>query len=1201
MTPTGFRAPQLVSAWLMAAGLGYGAVGWIWAADAALTSSLVAGSVLLLAGAWQWHSWARAHREVSALHGELAMMASVAQHTGSPVVVTDNDMKVLWCNEAFERETGYTLNEVRGERSGRWLRSPHADPDTVEQLRSALRLHKDVDVELLHRYRDGKDRWIRVILVSQRNTRGAFCGYVSVLVDIDAQVRTREAYRQALGDREALMRTLEAYAIVAETDAQGRFTRVNQRFVDISGYSEAELIGKRFALLGSGWHTSSFWHNMWARIQRGQPWQGEICNRSQSGRLFWVQTMISPFVDENGQIEKFVAIQSDISEHRLARIELHRSQVLLARTSELAGVGGWHALPSAGALHMTPECRRLLGADGLSLPSLDDLWRVFDHGARLLVRRQLQELVERQRREVRLVAPVNQDTGASARWVRLVASYGEPDGDTENRAPARIVGAVQDFTPQVLTQQRIREEQRILHSAMDGIGGAFALFDAQKKLVYFNDEYAAWMPASWGPLQGSRHEDLLWHVARQGLFKESKGRESEWVQEVLKAPLKSEPDRVRQMANGRWIRFVDRVTADGYRVVFRYDVTELQDALIQADAAVQSKGQFLANMSHEIRTPINAMTGMLQLLADTPLNARQMDMVGKSRTAARSLLDIINDILDFSKIEAGMMQLDASPFRLADLQHELEVILSGARGSKLLDLVVEADPALPAVVVGDRVRLRQVLINLGGNALKFTEQGGVTLRWMLAGRTQGRVVIRFVVEDTGIGIAPELQASIFDSFSQGESSTTRRFGGSGLGLTISQRLVHFMGGHIGLTSTPGQGSTFFFEVTLPEGSESAVPAEEAVSNRLAGAPALQGVRILLAEDHALNQEVALALLAREGAQVTLVENGWLAVQALRNAPGAFDLVLMDLQMPVLDGLQATERIRGELGLADLPVIAMTANAMTSDRDNCLKAGMNAHIGKPFDIHEVVRVVQRFTQTGLVEPLGPAATSVTNAVANGSEVASLPTVLDDVQALRRLGGNHDLLDQLRSRFEEAALALMRQARTRAARGEWASAANAVHQLKGSAGVVGADQLAALCGEVESRCRAAVNGQPGSQCQGALDRLEKSLQAVLQHLPPQHRPAKEPGYLPMDDGSSPTLLAEEAFLDSLAALKPLKCLLDAADMEAIDAHEQWMQRHVGARDARFHHLNRCVEQMDLQAAAVACAGLLAPLEAVDIPIE
>ena len=1136
---------------------------------------LTAGGLMLAAGAWQ--AWLMRHTRdaMGHLSAELTLRERAAQHAGSPVMVTDSRLGVLWCNQAFERDTGYSLADVQGRRPGPLLRSPNADPVTVERIRDAVRHHSDIDIELLHRYRDGKDRWVRVLLSCQRDAAGLPVGFVSVLIDIDTQVRTREALRRALRHQGSLMRSLDEYVIVAETDREGRFTRVNQRFQEISGYSETQLLGQRFRLLGSGFHPPAFWQDMWTRIGRGLPWQGEICNRDAQGRLFWVHSLVAPLVGTDGQIDKFVCIQSDITAHRMAQIELSQSEALLRSTSQLAGVGGWSVLLEGGELQMTPEARELLGVQEGELGSLEDLWRCFATGSRLAIRAQLRELAEGRRVEVSVLAPLRPMGLGPQRWVRLVATLRAEHAESVGRMrmPGRIIGAVQDYSAQMQAQQRIREEQRILHSAMDAVGEAFALFDADQRLVYCNDAYSAWLPSGRDGREALRHDDVLRAVAHSGAFPEALGREADWVKEVLNAPLTGETDRVRQAADGRWFRFIDRVTADGHRVVLRSDVTELQTALVRADAASVSKGQFLANMSHEIRTPINAVMGMLQLLGQTPLAPEQADMVGKSLGAARSLLEIVNDILDFSKIEAGKMELHAVPFRLSDLRRELEVILAGALGHKPLALVFDTDPALPDVLVGDPVRLKQVLINLGGNAIKFTAEGHVRLHWRQLARDGDLLHLCFEVEDTGIGIAPEQQARIFDSFSQGEASTARRFGGSGLGLTISQRLVAMMGGQIALHSEPGQGSTFSFDVALPLGDEADVPVHTPLVGST-GAPRLQGLRLLLAEDNALNQEVALAMLRREGAEVRLAENGRQAVEALAADPQGFDAVLMDMQMPELDGLQATEQIRERLELRMLPVLAMTANAMQQDRERCLAAGMNAHIGKPFDIEQVVAQILHFTRPDAASALAltPQADAATPASAPWRE---------DTEALRRLGGNAALLGQLRARFPATASECMERAQACALRTDWSAVADALHQLKGAAGVVGTDRLAQACAGLERRLRADPAAVRHGEVRPWLDALAESLATSVQALAV---PAAPPPEEPTGTGQSSDLTA------CLSALRALKAPLEAADMSVIDEHEQWLQRHPAARGERFQVFNQCMESMDFPAAARACEVLL-----------
>ena len=364
-------------------------------------------------------------------------------------------------------------------------------------------------------------------------------------------------------------------------------------------------------------------------------------------------------------------------------------------------------------------------------------------------------------------------------------------------------------------------------------------------------------------------------------------------------------------------------------------------------------------MSHEIRTPMNAILGLIKLMQSTPLDARQKDYLEKTDGAANSLLGLINDILDFSKIEAGKMTLDPRPFSLQRLLDALSVVLAANLRNKPVEIRFEVAPDVPAYLMGDDMRLQQVLINLAGNAIKFTDAGEVVVRALSQNAHEAELA--FSVRDTGIGIAPEQQSRIFGHFSQAESSTTRRFGGTGLGLAISKRIVELMGGELNLQSTLGQGSTFTFTVRLPK----AEPPREAPSTASTTASdakpqRLQGLRILLVEDNKINQMVADGLLSGEGAKVTLAANGQLGVDAVLNHPGAFDVVLMDVQMPVMDGYEATRTLRQHPECAQLPIIAMTANAMAEDRTACLAAGMNDHVGKPFNLNQLVQMLLRVT-------------------------------------------------------------------------------------------------------------------------------------------------------------------------------------------------------------------------------------------------
>ncbi|MFY9460338.1 signal transduction histidine kinase [Aquabacterium commune] len=395
-----------------------------------------------------------------------------------------------------------------------------------------------------------------------------------------------------------------------------------------------------------------------------------------------------------------------------------------------------------------------------------------------------------------------------------------------------------------------------------------------------------------------------------------------------------------------------------------------------AELANAAKGEFLANVSHEIRTPMNAIIGMSDLALHSGMAEPQRGYIQRVSTAARLLLGILNDILDFSKIEAGKLDLEQTPFSLTDvLDSLLDVVGVKAREKGLvLSFTVASDA--PIRLMGDPLRLQQVLVNLVGNAVKFTAQGQVKLSVRVLSQSPGEATLRFDVRDTGVGMTPEQLARLFQPFSQGDSSTSRHFGGTGLGLAISRQLVAMMGGEIDVSSQAGQGSTFGFSLRYPL---DLARTGDGQSQRLGGSaaqgghgghggtlghlplpeapPELVGVRVLLAEDNEVNQELAVALLARVGIAVSVASNGHEVLALL--AEQRFDCILMDCQMPGMDGYTATRCIRADARWKGLPIIAMTANAMVSDRQKVLDAGMNDHVSKPISVEDLYAKLVRW--------------------------------------------------------------------------------------------------------------------------------------------------------------------------------------------------------------------------------------------------
>ncbi len=416
------------------------------------------------------------------------------------------------------------------------------------------------------------------------------------------------------------------------------------------------------------------------------------------------------------------------------------------------------------------------------------------------------------------------------------------------------------------------------------------------------------------------------------------------------------------LPGGRCCRMAARRAPDGSVVYTHADISalkqverELERARDAAESANQVKSQFLAHMSHELRTPMNAVMGLAQVLQQEAREPRQSELLRRILEAGQSLLGILNDILDLSKIEAGQLLLEQQPYALDEVLSRVDSLLRPSAQAKGLQLALEPLPALPARLQGDPLRIGQVLVNLVGNAIKFTAAGSVRLE-VLRESAGGAERLRFAVHDTGVGIAPEAMERLFTPFTQADSSVTRRFGGTGLGLAISKRLVECMGGGIGAHSRPGLGSSFWFTLPLVPAAAPAptVPAAPAGDGR-----ELDGLRVLVADDVEVNLLVAEQMLASRGAEVATAADGHQALRALAAAPGGYDVVLMDVQMPGLDGLSATRAIRGDLRLAGLGVVALTAGVTREEQESARAAGVDAILPKPLDLRALVAVLQRW--------------------------------------------------------------------------------------------------------------------------------------------------------------------------------------------------------------------------------------------------
>jgi PAS domain S-box-containing protein len=1301
-------------------------VGTASPADAALArqslAAVVVGgallSMLLALVVWALSSARiRAQTFAERMTADLDRLAQVVKHTDNAVMITDPSMRITWVNEGFTRITGYALEEAAGRTPGNLLGSGKADPQVLQRLADCAARAEACRVEILNRTKDGREYWTDTEVQPLHDADGALTGFMEIGRDITEQRRAAERLEAALRENSALMAMIDQHALVAVCDRDGHITHVNDAFCRVSGYGRAELIGRSHRFVDGGVEERSFWEPVWAAAAAGRAWRGEVRNRARDGTLYWVDATIAPLLDAEGRPDRFITIRGDITASKRAAAELALERERLQKANTLlqaildnlpCGLSVFDA--QMNLLVATPQFRTLLDLpDALFEPAPVPFERLARFNAERGeygpgdVDALVTQTVERARQPV--AHSFERRRGDLTLEIR-----GSP------LPGGGLVTTYTDVTPRKHVEAVLQRAEALLRGAIEAVDEAFVLFDPEDRLVYCNDKYRQMYASSADLLvPGNTFEHIVRSGAERGQYADAVGRVDAWVAERLAAHRGGNISLVQRLDNGRWVRVVERRMADGHIVGFRIDISDLMRANEAAEAASQAKSRFVANMSHEIRTPMNAVLGMLKLLRRTELDARQLDYAGKAERAALALLGLLNDILDFSKVEAGKLELDPRPFSIDQVLRDLSVVLAGNLGSKPVELLFDLDPRLPAMVVGDDLRLRQVLVNLSGNALKFTERGEVVVSVRQLARQDARVRLEIAVRDTGIGIARAQQQHIFSAFAQAEASTTRRFGGTGLGLAICQRLVGVMGGEIRLQSEPGRGSRFSFELELPVAEEVAAvptpplralviddnptarellsamaaslgwqvdvadsgaqalacidaaqrdghdhdailvdwqmpgldgwqtsrhirerlrpgraapvlmmvtaygreklaqrPRDEqalldgflvkpltasmlleavAAARRPAGAaPAtlatsaarLAGLRLLVVEDNLTNQQVAEELLADEGAIVHLAADGEQGVAAVAAADPPYDAVLMDVQMPVMDGYGAAATIRHGLGLASLPIIAMTANTMPGDREASLAAGMDDHVGKPFDLDELVTVLLKHVhRQAAARP--PGIQSASRRPPGGGPAALPDPALARAHALGiglqaaldRLGGKTGAwLRSARSFTQE--LPQHRGSLHRLLQeGRPDDAARLMHTIKGVAAMLGADALAAAAAGAELQLRAGTAADTAALTARMGHELDHARAALLQ-------------LVALLDAGEPAPAARDATA-LMAALGALAPMLAGADMAATDLFADLQAAHEDAWGPALQPLADSMAQLDFGAALSACVAL------------
>jgi PAS domain S-box-containing protein len=918
------------------------------------------------------------------------------------------------------------------------------------------------------------------------------------------------------------------------------------------------------------------------------------------------------------------AMQTAEADKQRLQEELNRNFELLASVGGVAKIGGWEVDTANGRLFWSPEVFKIHELDPGAQPSVERALDFYEPESRARIERILASSAKNGGSwdfEVPFITAKGRNL-----WVRTIGSVIVRDG-----VIVKIQGAFQDVTARKQTEMALKASTQLLDSIVENMP-AMVVVKRADNLRYetLNRAGELLLGYSKKDVLGKSDYDLFpKDEAYKVVADDRRLLESGQTHDAPHESITRFNGEIRY-ASTRKVVLRNEANQPEHLLSISLDITQrrhadesmkfLNELLVsardRAEAANQAKSDFLANMSHEIRTPMNAVLGMLQLLAQTELVHRQYDYVSKAQTAAKALLAILNDILDFSKIEAGKMSLDLRAFSLDELVRYVAVILSTSIGSKNVEAILDVDPLLPLCIEGDSLRLQQVLINLTGNAVKFTEAGEIVVSLKLVRMDDTSVVIEFSVRDTGIGIGPEHLGDIFKGFSQGETSTARRFGGTGLGLAISTRLVELMGATLQVESTVGVGSRFFFSMpfkrtevhgtlmderaatpisgmtanqilrvlvvddnestrqvlramiealgwqadavdsgarALTAMQQSATKSQaydvvfmdwrmpgtdgwqttkrirettdigtppiiimisaqgrealadnlrdeprmldgflikpvtasmlfDAVADAKAGEAAasktsaprqvslrLAGLRLLVVEDNLLNQQVAYELLSNEGAQVAVASNGRRGVEAALAAKPSFDAVLMDIQMPDIDGYTATAEIRRDDSMRGLPIIAMTANALAEDKAACLAAGMNDHIGKPIDLDVLVGTLLRHCRRVDLD-WNTASFPTIVAVSNSAEPWTGAGVRQELdKALRRIGANRALFLKMAGLFAQSTATLSATLRGHLAREEIDEADRLLHTVIGTAGTVGMKQLADYIGRIKKKLR------------------------------------------------------------------------------------------------------------------------------------
>ncbi|MCJ8211052.1 PAS domain S-box protein [Mucilaginibacter sp. RS28] len=895
----------------------------------------------------------------------LKLLSRIVEDNSAVVIITDVEGRITWVNKSFVDNRGFSLEEAIGKRPGELMGGPATEGESDQYLRQQVQEAKPFKTEIIGYTKTGEARWFRIQGQPVFNNRNQLIGFFSLEQDITQEKLASEKIRQS----EALFRTV--LERVGDNVWEHHFklakTTFSKPYYEFLGYPDGSLVDEE----GMLWWKSVSEEDLYVLRSAYEDYQSGLIDthsleyriRRQDGTIRWILDRgVVIEKDETGSPLRSIGTHTDITRIKQTEIELEQRVKQFRSLSEsIPGViyeYEFRADGTDGLKYVSPVIEKMFGIKAeefknyMSFLHPDDRERVIEKNRRS--RETLAPFYD----ESRLVIP-----GTGIRWHAVHSSYSY----TSQTGSIVFTGFILDITERKMAEEVLKANEEKYRTIIANMNLGLLEVDTKGIVTYANKGFSTISGYSPEELVGREAAPLFLEQEGVNLLNKKFEQRRHGIADAYLVQAKNKNKEERWWLISGAPRYNDKGELVG-SVGIHLDITEqkrqeaeLVEAKIQAEQLARTKEMFLANMSHEIRTPMNAVLGMSNQLAKTELDTKQQFYLDTIISASENLLVIINDILDLSKIDAGKLSLETIGFELQKVADRAVQVLSLKAEEKGLRLVnTFFDQQISPVLLGDPFRLNQILLNLIGNAIKFTEKGTVSLKFFLEKDEDTQQTIKVSVEDTGVGMDENYIEHLFDKFSQENESITRQYGGTGLGMSICRELVELMGGTIGAVSAKGKGTIIAFTITLKKGRVIDLPVQQTtiIDKRF-----LRGKKILVTDDNELNRLVASIIIKSYGGEITEAADGEQALELL--AKEKFDVVLMDIQMPGISGLEAAKQIRSKGN--DVAVIALTAGAVKGEREKCIAAGMNDYISKPFREHDFLTIVNKWLPKQEAQP------------------------------------------------------------------------------------------------------------------------------------------------------------------------------------------------------------------------------------------